>query len=68
MNYIHNESGVHLSDQEREIEKIVETALNSHLLKINERVADIENNLYILQKIPIKPSESSPTKKRDKDN
>ena len=66
MNYIQNDSGIQQSEKEIEIEKIVETALNAHLLKINERVSDIENNFYILQKRPKKPSEANPTKKRDK--
>lgn len=63
----HLESGLSIqsTQNEEEIKKIVNSTLISHLSTLQQRMTDIEENIYVLQKLPVKPNKEDLTKKPD---
>lgn len=65
MNHLKNDNNTKKSQNEADIKKIVDVALTSHLADLQQRMTDLENYYYVLQKIPIKSEDSNPTNKKN---
>lgn len=65
INYIHGGSAIQPYKSEEEVSKIVEQVLSSHLTALQERMTDMEKNIYALQKIPLKSEDHAPKNKID---
>lgn len=68
INHLEGGFSIQSTQSEEEIKKIVNSTLISHLSTLQQRMTDIEENIYVLQKLPVKPSSKKDLTKKPDDS